>query len=1288
MAHGTRGPAGQTTVAQANAAPHGSNGVLTSGEPSTAASVNRKKQKRRQKELAKRQADEQASQDRPSMAGMNVNNIDTAHTLRSMADHISVIQDREDPRSSYDDYDDQDQYEDEYYSEDAAYNDQYDPAHPNGYQQAQAGAADKKSKKKQKKGKAMAPDPYSSHSHSHAHPHSHNHAHAHPHPHPHNHGRMYARDTHAPPPPPPPPPPSMSSAALRTVQRSANTKGDRIWNTSTQEERENIKEFWLSLGEDERKSLVKIEKEAVLRKMKEQQKHSCSCTVCGRKRTAIEEELEVLYDAYYEELEQYVHISDWTLTGPRFRSLMHDNQHESRLPPDRMTPIHYPPQPSHGHIEELPDDDDDEEDDADDEDYSDEEEDYDEDEYSDEEPEELPRPSADFFNFGNSLTVKGKPILSNDRGQISHSSTGGILTVADDLLKNDGKKFIEMMEQLAERRMQREEEAQYAAAAHPTSYRDNSYQHNHGPAPEDDYDDDDEEDYDSQEDDEYDEEEEDMVWNGHELYGTVANMQQDTMTEEQRMQEGRRMFQIFAARMFEQRVLTAYREKVARERQQKLLEELDEEKTVDAAREAKKARDAEKKKQKKQAQKQKLAEEKARKEAEKAAEEAAVREAEQKRQEELKKRREEQRAKKEEQRKAQEAEIARKNAEKLKRQKEEQDRRQETERKAREQKEAERKTREEAKKKEREEREAREREAKERKAKSEKERKDREVKEKTEKDAFEKSRKESHTAQQAHAVQQVNQASKRAVAPAPVPLPPGLQKHPSSYSPHVSVATPVIPKAPTPVRPRQGSQQGSKGSSPKAVQVAIGHSKAGSPPYPGPGPIAPKTILSRPPSQPPVNAAHPGSPMHGIPPPPGMPIPHSALFGMPNMNGYSQNQGPMMPQRTMSQNLPGMFSPQAPIGSQFRPFPPNGMPGPPPGMGAGMPPMGRGFPDAPPGFPQQMSSPGFGAPVRETMPAHSGMPQQHSRQQSGSSNHEPPNAIQRPAPGAIQRPSSVKPQDGRLDIDDLSRHLGSSALLDDDESPEPPSFQDRRPSMMAPGLPRGGSNLSSAFGSQPLFTNAVGPSPFGINTGNVPGNTWGAPSNPFGQSSVPSGNGWGPSPTSTWGPNSLPFGNNAFGNGAVQGLPSRPRPHQIRVNMCKACQTLTKQGQGNAEGFHAAISILNHIQNSMQPPVTEDELDMMLTTEGTQQNGGGSFQVLQSPGQGPLGMLIKWIPSDSSDGLPRMGSHGVGEIGGGIGSPIVGPRDPVSANATPFGSMRGFPVGGMPGLGGLGSSGL
>ena len=87
---------------------------------------------------------------------------------------------------------------------------------------------------------------------------------------------------------------------------------------------------------------------------------------------------------------------------------------------------------------------------------------------------------------------------------------GGILTVADDLLKNDGKKFIEMMEQLAERRMQREEEAQYqnAGLRHP-----GMQPHNHGPPLDDEgeYDEEDEEDYDSQDED-Y--EEDEMVVKG------------------------------------------------------------------------------------------------------------------------------------------------------------------------------------------------------------------------------------------------------------------------------------------------------------------------------------------------------------------------------------------------------------------------------------------------------------------------------------------------------------------------------------------------------------------------------------------------------------------------------------------------------------------------------------------------------------------------------------------------------------------------------------------------------
>ena len=89
-------------------------------------------------------------------------------------------------------------------------------------------------------------------------------------------------------------------------QKSSLLSSKKIWSTNSSEERERIKEFWLSLSQSERKNLVEIEKDTVLRKMKEQQKHSCSCAVCGRKRSAIEDELQVLYDAYYDELEQYV----------------------------------------------------------------------------------------------------------------------------------------------------------------------------------------------------------------------------------------------------------------------------------------------------------------------------------------------------------------------------------------------------------------------------------------------------------------------------------------------------------------------------------------------------------------------------------------------------------------------------------------------------------------------------------------------------------------------------------------------------------------------------------------------------------------------------------------------------------------------------------------------------------------------------------------------------------------------------------------------------------------------
>ena len=107
--------------------------------------------------------------------------------------------------------------------------------------------------------------------------------HAYPHNHPHHHPSPPSSNASAPHKPRPP----ATGNTNPSTQPAPPKQPNKIWSTSTTEERERIKEFWLGLGEEERRNLVKIEKDTVLRKMKEQQKHSCSCAVCGRKRFVI-----------------------------------------------------------------------------------------------------------------------------------------------------------------------------------------------------------------------------------------------------------------------------------------------------------------------------------------------------------------------------------------------------------------------------------------------------------------------------------------------------------------------------------------------------------------------------------------------------------------------------------------------------------------------------------------------------------------------------------------------------------------------------------------------------------------------------------------------------------------------------------------------------------------------------------------------------------------------------------------------------------------------------------------
>ena len=822
----------------------------------------------------------------------------------------------------------------------------------------------------------------------------------------------------------------------------------------------------------------------------------------------------------------------------------------------------------------------------------------------------------------------------------------GILTVADDLLKNDGKHFIDMMEQLAERRMQREEEIYYPSTA--LAHQNVHQGHNHPPLDEDDdYDDDeDDEDYDdSQEDDEF--ENDEMVKAAE--YCTMisqTDIGQDSMTEEQRMEEGRRMFQIFAARMFEQRVLTAYREKVAAERQKKLLDELEQEGQLDAQREAKKLREAAKKKEKKRLQKQAKDEEKAKKDAEKAAQEAAVREEQEKKLEEQRQKKEEQRKKREAERKAAEDERQRKEAEKQRRAQEERERQAEAERKQREAKEREKKKREEAKQKERAEREAKEKEVRELKAKQDQERKAKEDGDKKEKDA---------TMKSGHGT----------IKRQPIALPPGLQpptQVSNTQSPLLPIATPIMPiKAPTPGRPRHTSHQGqqsSHASSPRSQHAmtetslsSISPASVAVPQTPAFGNVPMKSQSQTP-------LLH-----HPQPSAPLSPLNQQARnghlpFGINGAPGLGLN-GPGISAPGMIHNGPHMQNFGQPMPGQQRFGPPQGMPYP-PGFN---PPRQYGPGQQMPFHPHAPMPPPISAPHSQQQ-----KPISHSRQPSGSQ-QEPahPAPIGGNRPGPIGGPSSTTPDKqprqvsgskallGDSDVDNLATHLGSKALLDDDADVPFVSSQGGAAKVNIPLGPPGSGRVpfSSSFGDGKFDNLGMGAHNWGGFSPNVPNASgWGAP---------------GPNPRNSGGWNQQ--ANNAFGSiGGMHSLAPRPhasRPFAIRNLLAQACRQLSATPGSAGDGFIAASNVLRQVEAMKAPgdaPVTMEEMLAYCETEGNAQNGGGSFEVRNDGNRGPV---VKF----SSDASP--GGRSVGDIG----SPIVSHGLPASfgGNGHGFGAPgRGF----------------
>lgn len=755
------------------------------------------------------------------------------------------------------------------------------------------------------------------------------------------------------------------------------------------------------------------------------------------------------------------------------------------------------------------------------------------------------------------------------------------------------------------------------------------------------------------------------------------------MTEKERMEEGRRMFQIFAARMFEQRVLQAYRQKVAKERQEQLIHEEEEAKRKEVERQEKKRRDAQKRKEKAALKKAELAEAKRLKEEAKAKQAEERRMEEERKAEEQRQKAEEKRKKKEAQKRAEEEERKRKEAERLRRIHEQKEKQAEQERKAREAKEKEKKAKEEAARlKEQEAKERKEREARGRKEQQEREKRAQEQEEartqQAEREVREKKVKQQQRKQEEATVQKpvtavpITLARRPAQHPATTAAPALPQQPPNSAatvaSPLVPVATPIMPLAPTPMRNRQSSQQESSlGSSAShsassTSQVPSPHSMT--PVHASPGPFGPQTKPGSVGGHGGQGIYHQGSQqaspmninsMHG---------PFSGFGGppmAPAMGGFGHGPPPGFQQHPGfgGHSHPNQGFPGAPFGSSF---PNQGMMSLQGGINRPLPGRGLSLPQPPPGIlppldaqSNSLSGQGF-PPIGLHRDSTTSLHQRHPS--AGGFDAAPGTPVlssSQPRPAPIRRPGSVVhgqrvpsslPVNGRDSNETEDLQFGSSALLDDSEEVAqdfPPPSARRNTSVPGPTMPFAGLYGDAAFGSGPGF------GPWGQTAGGQP---FGSSPPPPGMSSFAASQPW---------PHSLP-NTSAFG---PQTLPSRhmQRPTvRMRQLLCDACTRLASSLDLPAEdrlegGFVSLEAVKEYVGREpfTTTPTDKDVLEIFETL-GDATNGGGSFETTTQQGK----RYVRWVRDGSGvdTQLPMRRVGGLGEIG----SPVVSAGTPLYSN--------------------------
>ncbi|KAH3684985.1 hypothetical protein WICPIJ_004017 [Wickerhamomyces pijperi] len=177
---------------------------------------------------------------------------------------------------------------------------------------------------------------------------------------------------------------------------------------------EELKKYWLTMPLAKKREMLQLERESVFTIMKEQQQVTCNCSVCGKKRDIIEQELKRLYDKYSNSIESQDSITHslFDTQSTPTSSPCASNNNTANHQHSHNGPNHNQQQQQNSNQAYL----------------------------AEQAKSQKATPNSQRKPSNSDSTTKEKT---------------GLMSVAEDLLQNDGKKFLEMMEKLAESRIQR-----------------------------------------------------------------------------------------------------------------------------------------------------------------------------------------------------------------------------------------------------------------------------------------------------------------------------------------------------------------------------------------------------------------------------------------------------------------------------------------------------------------------------------------------------------------------------------------------------------------------------------------------------------------------------------------------------------------------------------------------------------------------------------------------------------------------------------------------------------------